>query len=130
VAVGAVTVVPALATLHPHAYGESGGMSQSRRYEILLPLKFNDGQPVPWTLMNETVEELQQRFGAVSPETQIIQGTCRFGGNEMRDELVRVFIDVADTPEHRQFFRELKERLKTRFRQIDIWMTTYPIEVV
>lgn len=25
-------------------------MNNSRRYEILLPRKFNDGQPVPWSL--------------------------------------------------------------------------------
>jgi hypothetical protein len=41
---------------------------------------------------------------------------------------VRVFVDVPDVPESRQFFLELKERLKTRFQQLDIWMTTYPIE--
>ncbi len=38
--------------------------------------------------------------------------------------------DVADTPENGQFFQEYKEQLKARFRQIDIWMTTYPIEVI
>jgi hypothetical protein len=43
---------------------------------------------------------------------------------------MRVWVDVADTPENRGFLQEFKERLKTRFRQIDIWMTTYLIEVV
>jgi hypothetical protein len=51
-------------------------------------------------------------------------------GESYRDELVRVFVDVPDVPENRQFFREFKERLKARFQQIDIWMTTYPIEVL
>ncbi|MBI4024670.1 MAG: hypothetical protein HY360_06785 [Verrucomicrobia bacterium] len=46
------------------------------------------------------------------------------------DDLVRVFVDVADIPAHREFFVQLKERLKTRFRQIEIWMTTYPVDVV
>jgi hypothetical protein len=49
-------------------------MSKSRRYEILLPLKFNDGQAVPRELVVETVLDLEQRFGAVSCETQIIHG--------------------------------------------------------
>jgi len=44
--------------------------------------------------------------------------------------LFRVFIDVEDRPEHLEFFRNYKERLKSRFNQIDIWMTTYPIEVL
>ena len=39
-------------------------------------------------------------------------------------------MDVSDLPESRQFISALKERLKDRFKQIDIWITTYPIEVV
>jgi hypothetical protein len=106
-------------------------MSKSyRRYEILLPRRFNDQQPVPDELIVETLLELEQRFGAVSSETQIIRGLWRHEGQSYRDDLVRVFIDVPDTPENRQFFEEHKERLKTRFRQLDIWMTTYLIEVL
>jgi len=44
-------------------------MSKWRRYEILLPLRFNDGRPVPWTVIGETLTELRHRFGAVSWET-------------------------------------------------------------
>jgi hypothetical protein len=43
-----------------------------RRYEILLPLRFNDGQPVPDDLVVDTLLELEQQFGAVSSETQTI----------------------------------------------------------
>ena len=42
-------------------------MSRSlRRYEILLPLRFNDGQSVPDELVADALLELEQRFGAVS----------------------------------------------------------------
>jgi hypothetical protein len=106
-------------------------MSKSyRRYEILLPRRFNDQQPVPEELIVETLLELEQRFGAVSSETQIIRGLWQHEGQSYRDDLVRVFVDVPDTPENRQFFEAYKERLKTRFRQLDIWMTTYLIEVL
>lgn len=105
-------------------------MNKSRRYEILLPLKFNDGQPVPSGLIGDTLVELRRRFGAVSWETQIIQGIWQHQEAEFRDELVRVFVDVADLPQNREFFAEFKGQLKTRFRQLDIWMTTYPIEVI
>ena len=47
-----------------------------------------------------------------------------------RDRLLRVFVDVADNAENRQFFVEFKERLKTRFQQLEIWLTTHPIEVI
>jgi hypothetical protein len=101
-----------------------------RRYEFLLPLRFNDGQAVPDSLIGETLIELRQRFGAVSSETQVIRGIWQHEGQEYRDELVRVFLDVSDSPETREFFIAFKEQLKSRFQQLDIWMTTYPIEVI
>jgi hypothetical protein len=105
-------------------------MSKSRRYEILLPLKFNDGQAVPRELVVETVLDLEQRFGAVSCETQIIHGIWSSEGVRFRDDLIRLFVDVEEKPEHAEFFRRYKEQLKSRFRQLDIWMTTFPIDVV
>jgi len=81
-------------------------------------------------LVAETLLELESRFGSVSSETQIIRGLWEHAGLSYRDELIRVFVDVADTPENRHFFIEFKERLKARFQQLDIWLTTYPIEVV
>jgi hypothetical protein len=44
--------------------------------------------------------------------------------------LVRVFVDAADDEASREFFEQFKERLKTRFEQLDIWMTAYPVEVI
>jgi len=105
-------------------------MSKLRRYEILLPRKFNDGLAVPEHLISETLQELETRFGAVSWETQIIQGAWQYKGEDYRDELFRVFVDVPDKPEHRKFFRAYKEKLKARFKQIDVWMTTYPLDVI
>lgn len=105
-------------------------MNALRRYEILLPLRYNDGQPVPEADLAEVVLELRRQFHAVSSETQIIQGHWENEGIVFRDELVRIFVDVPDTNEHRQFFIKFKERLKERFRQVDIWLTTHSIEVI
>ena len=104
--------------------------SKSRRFEILLPLRFNDGQPVPDSLIVETLLELEQRFGAVSSETQTIQGFWQHQGQSYRDHLTRVFVDLPDTPANIQFFQDYKAKLKARFQQLDIWMTTYPVEVL
>ena len=49
-------------------------MSASRRYEILLPLRFNDGRPVPAELIGETLQGLRLQFGAVTWETQTVRG--------------------------------------------------------
>jgi hypothetical protein len=88
------------------------------------------GSPFPNELIADTLLELEQQFGSVSCETQTIQGRWLHEGQLFRDDLVRVFVDVLDVPEYLSFFLEFKERLKTRFQQIDIWMTTYRLEVL
>jgi hypothetical protein len=104
--------------------------STLRRFEMLLPTSFDDGQPVPDDLLADTLLELRQQFGAVSAETQIIRGIWEHAGLTHRDNLVRLFVDAPDTARSRRFFIAFKKKLKTRFRQIDIWLTTYPIEVL
>ena len=104
--------------------------SMVRRFEVLLPLRFNDGTAVPDAAIADTLLELEQRFGAVSCDTQTIRGQWRYAGQSYRDDLIRVFVDTADEAESRQYFIELKARLKARFQQVDIWMTTYLIEVL
>jgi len=101
-----------------------------RRFEVLLPLKFNDGQPVPDTLIADTILELFDQFGAVSSDTQTIRGQWGYAAEIYRDELVRVFVDTEDSDANIDFFVGYKEQLKLRFDQIDIWIATYPIEII
>ena len=56
-------------------------------------------------------------------------GGCRRGqwqheSEVYHDQLVRIFIDVEDTSDNRLFFIGFKERLKARFQQIEIWLTS------
>ncbi len=101
-----------------------------RRFEVLLPLQFNDGQAVPQAHFTETLAELRQRFGDLSIETQATRGLTQYGSQHFRDDLIRVYVDVPDLPENREFFVTWKETLKARFQQLDIWLTTYPLEVL
>ena len=104
--------------------------SLQRRFEILLPLRFNDGQPVPDDLIAETLLEVERQFGFVSAETQAIRGMWEHEGQTYRDELVRVFVDVPNQRKNRAFFVRFKKRLKERFRQLEIRMTTYLVEEI
>jgi len=101
-----------------------------RRYEILLPRLFNDGTPVPDDAFVETLLELESKFGSVSAETQTIEGRWRHAGRTYHDRLARIFVDVPDEPEYRAYFEDLKRQLKERFKQIDIWMTSYRVDVL
>lgn len=101
-----------------------------RRFEVLLPLRFNDGTTVPGDRFNETLHELRERFGDLSIETQATRGLSQYGDQEFRDDLIRVYVDVPDTADNREFFLAWKEKLKERFQQIDIWLTTYGLEIL
>jgi hypothetical protein len=105
-------------------------MNSLRRYEILVPLLFNDGAPVPEVLLAQTFAELRARFGAASWETQVVQGSWEHEGATFRDNLTRFFVDVPDLPEHRVFFKEFKQVLKQRFKQADVWITSHPVDVI
>jgi hypothetical protein len=100
-----------------------------RRFEILLPLRFNDGSAVPEGLIADALVELRHKFGAVSAETQRIQGQWQHAGQVYRDELMRIFVDVEDTVQNREFFHQFREELRLRFRQVAIWMTSHPIDI-
>ena len=100
-----------------------------RRFEILLPLRLNDGTAVPDALIAETLVEIRRKFGAVSSETQRIEGQWQRGGQVYRDELMRIFVDVEDTQPNRDFFRQFRERVRIRFQQVSIWMTSHPIDI-
>lgn len=103
---------------------------QYRRYELLLPTSFNDGTLVADELLGQTLLEIREQFGAVSSESHLIEGHWEHQGHVFRDRNIRVFVDVPDSLENRQFFIELKERLKERFQQLDIWLTSYPLDVI
>jgi hypothetical protein len=51
---------------------------------------------VPDELIAETLLELRETSGAVSCETQTIQGRWEHHPQVFRDNLVRVFVDVLD----------------------------------
>jgi len=103
--------------------------SKWRRFEVLLPLQFNDGREVPAEWLAEAVLEVVDHFGAASYETQKVEGHWRQGGVLYRDNLVRIVVDVPDTTKHRQWMRQFKERWKARLEQLELWVVSYRIEV-
>jgi hypothetical protein len=85
---------------------------------------------VPDDQIANVIFELRAMFGAVSAESQTIQGSWTHEAVIYRDDLVRLFVDVADEQKNRDYFVKFKDRLKAAFGQLDIWITTYPIEVL
>jgi hypothetical protein len=100
-----------------------------RRFEVMLPRQFNDGRDVPPEWISLAALEIGDQFGAVSYETQIIEGRRQQAGVVYRDNLVRVFVDMPDKKENRAWMKAFKKRWKEKLKQLDIWMISYRIDV-
>src|SRR5436190_1182620 len=103
--------------------------SKWRRFEVLLPLQFNDGRDVPADWLADAVLEIVDQFGAASYETQPIQGHWRQGRTLYRDNIVRIVVDVPDSAKNRSWLSAFKERWKTKLDQLELWMVSYLITV-
>jgi hypothetical protein len=99
------------------------------KYEIYVPLKYNNGAAIEPEKIEQIQEQLMAAFGAitVSPLFAPFQGTWRYGGVEFVDDIVR--IEVI-TKEELEFFKTFKRRLKRKLRQIEILITMQYIYVI
>ena len=100
-----------------------------RRFEILLPLQFNDGREVPPDWLAEAVLEIVEHFGAASYETQKVEGHWRYQGIVYRDNLVKIVVDAPDDEANRQWMRDYKARWKQKLEQLELWLISYTIDV-
>jgi hypothetical protein len=67
---------------------------RKRRFEILLPLKHNDGRSVRGELFQQTREDLIAQFGAVSFLPHTFLGNWVHEGARYEDELLWLVVDV------------------------------------
>ncbi len=103
--------------------------SRLRRFEILLPRRFNDGRDVPLERLGIALDEIVDRFGAASFEPTAIQGFWRHEGIVYSDSLTKLVVDVEDTDENRQWMRDYKARWKEKLEQLDLWLISHEIDV-
>jgi hypothetical protein len=103
---------------------------RKKRYEMLLPLKYNDGRPVSEELFDQTREELVAQFGGICLQPHVLRGIWVHEGARYEDDLLRYVVDVEDTPEIEQFFVHFKATLLERFEQIEIYIVSYPVNVI
>jgi hypothetical protein len=103
--------------------------SKLRRFEILLPLQFNDGTEIPPEWLADAVLEIVEKFDAASYETQKVEGHWRYQEVMYRDNLVKIVVDVSDLDENREWMRQFKIRWKEKFQQLDLWVVSYVIEI-
>ena len=100
-----------------------------RRYEILLPTRYNDGSPVEAERIDHTLQEIVEQFGGVTFHPEHLLGVWMHETQRFEEYNVRLVVDVEDTDQNTAFFRQLKDTLKSRFRQLDIWIVSYEIRI-
>ena len=103
--------------------------SRWRRFEVLLPLQFNDGRDVAPEWRADAVLEVVEHFGAASYETQHVEGHWRQAGITYRDNLVRLVVDVPDTATNRRWMKDSKVRWKAKLEQLELWLVSYGITI-
>ena len=103
--------------------------SKSRRYEVLLPVRFNDGTDVPEELLGEALNEIVAQFNAVTFYKEAVEGHWRHDETLFRDDLALVVVDVPDTAKNRGWMKAYKARWKQRLEQLEIWMVSYTIDI-
>jgi len=103
--------------------------SKSRRYEVLLPVRFNDGRDVPEELLGEAVNEIVEQFNAVTFYKEAVEGRWRHDDTLYRDDLALLVVDVPDTAKNRKWMKVFKAKWKQQLEQLEIWMVSYLIDI-
>ncbi len=101
-----------------------------KRFEILLPLSYNDGRPIERVKFTLTNRGFLEKFGGLTTDSVEIQGAWKYGTAVLHDRLVRLTIDSDRPRQALLFLRRYKDVLKTRFDQIDIWITAHDVEII
>lgn len=101
--------------------------SRRRRYEVMLPVAFNGGRPVPKKWFGNALREVVEQFGSLQPQPS--EGEWLHEGIIYHDKHLKLIIDVPDSTKSRCWMREFKERWRVRLEQIELWMVSYRVEV-
>jgi hypothetical protein len=103
--------------------------SKWRRFEVLLPVRYNDGRDVGDELLGEAVNEIVGEFGAVGFRKDAVAGQWHHQDTLYRDDLACVVVDVPDTIKNRNWMKAFKARWKEQLGQLEIWMVSYRIDI-
>jgi hypothetical protein len=95
--------------------------------EILLPIAYNDGAPIPGSVLEEIRGDLVDRFGGLTAFTRNpAEGIWMSGDVAHRDDVVVLEIMVEDMD--RRWWKAWRSRAEELLRQDEIVVRARPIE--
>jgi hypothetical protein len=81
-------------------------------------------------VVGDANQELPEQFDGLTTDTVIVTGSQKYGRNLFHDPLIRLTVDAREPDRAYEFLRAYKEILKSRFQQIDIWITAHDVYVL
>ena len=103
-----------------------------KKYEIYLPLKYNDGSKIEAQKITRIREELVDVFGArtVSSQAAPYQGAWNYRGIDFIEDIIKIEIIARADHKTQKFFRQFKQRLKRLLKQIDVLIIAQDIRTI
>ncbi len=103
-----------------------------KKYEIYLPLKYNDGTDIEPEKFYQVRITLSALFGGLTSSSMAapFEGTWIHQGIEYKDMVIKLEIITSDDDKMEKFFRDYKEALKEVFQQKEILITVQEIRTL
>ena len=97
------------------------------RFEIHIPLRYNDGAVIEQAKLDQTQAELYERFGGMTVEGPV-KGWWVDEGRLYEDDQMLFIVDTDDGEP--AFWERYSAELRERFEQEAMYVVSYPIHVV
>ena len=105
---------------------------QVKKYDIYLPLRYNDGRQIEDEKFDQVDDVLYEFFGGLTAVLHEFPLRGLWSGeSEAYRDLIVIYttIDFESSESTPQFFEEYKESLKSQFQQEEILITVQEIGV-
>jgi len=104
------------------------GGSLKYRYEFLVPLHDNEGNPFDPAEIVQVRDEITEKFGSLHFQPSApYYGPWEHKGVVYEDKLLLFIVDGPPEETDVQWFQAYKEELKGRFRQLEIYLVAYEV---
>lgn len=88
----------------------------NHEYEVLVGRYHEDGGPVPPEVFHHIENQLRERFNTFARSERQVFGELKVGEATFRNSLVAVTVVAPETEHPRDFFRRLKDNLRSIFK--------------
>ena len=100
------------------------------RVEIIIPLNYNNGKPIPDRTLTKVYDIIQEKFGGLSKESSVIYGNWRDPATKKvyNDINRKIWIDCDATMWNIRYLKRLRTRLKRILKQEAIYIKILKIQ--